>query len=50
MTIDELFRQGTINAERGPVFEQEPLPVQVDFSSVWGMMLGLAIGDALGNT
>ncbi len=52
MTLDELFAQGIINAGRGPVFYSAPpaLPAGFEFSRIRGMLLGLAIGDALGNT
>ncbi len=50
VTLDVLFQREIINVARGPIFDREPLPVQVDFGRVRGMLLGLAIGDALGNT
>jgi ADP-ribosylglycohydrolase len=50
--LDWLFDEGRINVERGPLFGAAPgpLPPDLDFDRVRGMMLGLAIGDALGNT
>ena len=52
LNADEIFEQHLINATRGPVFDQtpSPLPAAFDFGQVRGMLLGLAIGDALGNT
>jgi len=49
--LEELFATGAIRAQRGPIFDQQPiLPAEpLDFDRVEGMMLGLAIGDALGN-
>ena len=50
--LERLFHQRTINLVRGRIFDQapSPLPTDLDFDKVEGMMLGLAIGDALGNT
>jgi ADP-ribosylglycohydrolase len=50
--LERLFRERAIRLVRGPIFDQNPapLPVDFDFSKVEGMMLGLAVGDALGNT
>ena len=52
MTSCAFLDRYAANATCGPVFEQvpAPLPGAFDFSRVRGMMLGLAIGDALGNT
>lgn len=51
-TLDNLFRSGGINLQRGPIFDTapEPLPQDFDFAKVEGMMLGLVIGEALGMT
>ena len=51
-TLDWLFETGRINLERGALFDQAPEPPEgeIDFDRARGMMLGLAIGDALGNT
>ncbi len=51
-TLDWLFETGKINLRRGAIFDipPEPLPDDLDFDRVEGMMIGLAIGDALGNT
>jgi ADP-ribosylglycohydrolase len=51
-TLDDLFRARTIDLVPGRLFETspEPLPHDFDFDKVEGMMLGLAIGDALGIT
>ncbi len=50
--LEELFRSRSIDIQRGPLFDRLPaLPAQeVDFDRVEGMLLGAAIGDALGNT
>ncbi len=50
--LDRLFDEGRIKVERGALFDHDPrpLPADLDFDRVRGMMLGLAIGDALGNT
>jgi ADP-ribosyl-[dinitrogen reductase] hydrolase len=52
MAAIELFDTGAINVTRGPIFESTPvtLPDGLDVGRVRGMMLGLAIGDSLGNT
>jgi ADP-ribosyl-[dinitrogen reductase] hydrolase len=48
--LDELFASGHIALRRSALFDQSPpaLPDDFDFDRVEGMMLGLAIGDALG--
>lgn len=50
--LDKLFAQGAIDLRNGPLFETAPppLPDGFDFDRVEGMILGLAIGDALGST
>ena len=50
--LDDLFRGNKIDLCRGPTFDQPPAPLPdgFDFDKVEGMMLGLAIGDALGVT
>jgi len=50
--LHQLLAQGKIACQASPLFEQEPtpLPADWDFSRVEAMRLGLAIGDALGNT
>ena len=52
MAAIELFDTGAINVTRGPIFESTPAPLPdgLDVGRVRGMMLGLAIGDSLGNT
>ena len=50
--FESLFGQGKINMRRSSLFDIPPEPMLngFDFGKVEGMMLGLAIGDALGNT
>ncbi len=51
--LDYLFQTGQINIKRGQIFDIDlpPMPPSFfDFNRVEGMMLGLAIGDALGVT
>jgi len=50
--MERLFRSGEIALERSSLFDQtpDPLPTTFSFDKVEGMMLGLAIGDALGIT
>ncbi|MEQ8963258.1 MAG: ADP-ribosylglycohydrolase family protein, partial [Coleofasciculus sp. C2-GNP5-27] len=47
-----LFRAGKIDLNWGRLFEHEPspLPPAMNWNRIEGMILGLAIGDALGNT
>ncbi len=51
-TLERLFRDHGSRLVLGPIFDQNPasLPADFDSSKVEGMMLGLAVGDALGNT
>src|SRR5450756_338412 len=51
-TLDGFSERGTIRLNRGCVLGSAPglVPEGFDFDRVEGMMLGLAIGDALGNT
>lgn len=51
-TLDKLLASGLIQVKRGALFEQTafPKPDDFDFGKVEGMLLGLAIGDALGIT
>jgi ADP-ribosylglycohydrolase len=48
--FERLIESGGIDIRRGPIFEQIPpsLPPWLDFDRVEGMLLGLAVGDALG--
>ncbi len=50
--LDQLFAAGRIDVRRGPIFDLAPgpMPAELDFDRVEGMMLGLAVGDALGAT
>ncbi len=48
--LQELFASDGIRLKRGPLFDQSPPPKDpsFDFSRIEGMLLGVAIGDALG--
>jgi len=50
--LRQLFAEGAIDLQRGPLFDSVPpdIPANFDWDRVDGMLLGLAIGDALGNT
>lgn len=50
--LDELFSSERIRLCRGHLFDVEAVPKsrEFDFDRIDGMLLGLAIGDALGNT
>ena len=53
MDLETLFERNGIDLERGEIFEQTPGAMPEGFvfeERVEGMMLGLAIGDALGAT
>ncbi len=49
-TLDTLWSQSGIEVARGHLFEHHPGPSSATASRIEGMMLGLAIGDSLGNT
>jgi len=51
-TLENLFKNKKIDVKRGSVFDVLPgaMPDSFKFERIEGMMLGLAIGDALGNT
>ena len=48
--FERLCAAGPAPLPAGGIFEREPMPVRPSWSRIEGMMLGLAIGDALGNT
>ena len=50
--LDALLESGVINLQPSTSLDRlpQPFPTDFDFSKIEGMMLGLAIGDALGNT
>ena len=50
--LETLFQNEKINLKRGFIFDvnPDPMPSYFDFDRFEGMMLGLAVGDALGNT
>jgi ADP-ribosyl-[dinitrogen reductase] hydrolase len=51
MLLNHLFETGQIDLKRGALFDIDPgpMPPNFGFARVEGMMLGLAVGDALGN-
>ena len=51
-TFESMISSGTISLRRSTLFDSVPrvLPADFDWDRVEGMMLGLAIGDSLGNT
>jgi len=51
-TLDHLFENRQIDLRRGGLFDTTPppLPPGLNWSRIEGMMLGLAIGDGLGNS
>jgi len=50
-TLDRLFAQNTIAIRRGSLFGTAPAThVGISFDRLEGMILGLALGDSLGNT
>lgn len=47
--LDELLERGGIAIQRSPIFDRAPTPIdRIDADRVEGMLLGVAIGDALG--
>ena len=50
--LDHLFMTGRIRVQRSALFDAHPtpLPPTLTWERIEGMLLGLAIGDALGNT
>ena len=51
-TLENLFKNKKIDIRRGSIFDTLPgsMSDSFDLERIEGMMLGLAIGDALGNT
>ncbi len=51
-TLEDLFQRGDIQLQRGQLFDRnvDPKPRTFDFDKVEGLLLGIAIGDALGIT
>jgi len=50
-TINALFERNAIAIRRGSLFDREPGPLNdVSIDRLEGMILGLAVGDSLGNT
>ncbi|MGA2379747.1 MAG: ADP-ribosylglycohydrolase family protein [Spirochaetia bacterium] len=51
-TFERMIRKGSMSLRRSTLFDTapRPLPADFDWDRVEGMMLGLAIGDSLGNT
>ena len=48
--FEEMLRAGDMPVRRSPLFGTQPGPSPPNWDRVEGMLLGLAIGDALGNT
>ena len=48
--LERLWADGQMPIRRAPLFGRKPHGVVADWERVEGMLLGLAIGDALGNT
>jgi ADP-ribosyl-[dinitrogen reductase] hydrolase len=50
--LEKLLENQSIKIQRGPIFDTGPdsMPSDFDFDRFEGMMLGLAVGDSLGNT
>lgn len=52
--LDELFATGKIKLRRGDIFDELPLPLDLDDlrqnQRIEGMLIGLAVGDALGHS
>ncbi|MBU1747120.1 MAG: ADP-ribosylglycohydrolase family protein [Chloroflexi bacterium] len=51
-TLDQFLQDGTIHLQPGPLLTAAPPPLadSFTFDRIAGMLLGLAIGDSLGNT
>ena len=50
--LGSLFNEAAIAIQRGPIFDTTPGPImgRAEFDRIEGMLLGIAIGDSLGNT
>lgn len=48
--LERLWNDGGIEIERAPLFDSDPPTGRIDFDRVEGMLLGLAIGNALAET
>ena len=50
--LENIFKNNQIDIQQGDLFQTpvDPFPTEFDFDRIEGMMLGLAIGDALGVT
>jgi hypothetical protein len=49
--FETLIANSQIDFVRGPIFDTPPSPLpDLDFDRIEGMLLGIAIGDGLGNT
>ena len=47
--LESLFARNAIDIVRGPIYAIEPSRIAPNWDRIEGMMLGLAIGDSLGN-
>jgi len=52
LLLEQFWANGTINLQHGAIFATQPAPLGPAFTweRLEGMLLGLAVGDALGNT